>query len=840
MLHARPLLLIALAAILGIAVLVALLEREPRTPVPVLTSPLERSSAAEREDPLSPALPGAALEEASERVFVTTGASAGGAANDGAKERPATIRVIVTDLTQKPLAGSRVRALQGSRATGCETAADGSCEFQADWGNHVILVIVVEREGHEHRRLEVLKKNEVRVTLAPVTTLTGRVLDKSTGLPIPGALIERPHQSCRGCEPDRVRADAEGRYELPAVPWSGSRANAVGLLVKAPGYPPARSYFVIRDPTVAKHDLELERGTPISGAVVDFTTGAPVADAVIQWGKDQLDFTTGAPAGAVFFEWGKDQLQTDELGRFAGPVLPDRPADTVHLSIRAEGYCRVEGDFLLHQLADPLRVQLPACTAVTGVVRDPGGQPIPGAGLRTDWVLDSAGSLSTLSELLDGWKFVFERPSASSDGEGRFRIDGLVPWSRGLQILATHAGHADARVPVPALGGPEETMVEIVLEPAVSGATIRGVASLNGRPMNGGVYWQGPSRQGSGRVRAGKYVLKNVEPGTVTLSVRPRYLPANALPSEARVVVAVELGADQEQDFDLRIPLTAVSGHVRFSDGRPVEGIEVCAYHVLAESRYRYDGESAADGGYALELPSLGGSLLVSVSSGGETFSVDGVLPGATDVDFVLPCLGQLLYRAIDRETGKPLPEIGLSWKRAGSGPYQDNWNRGSIDTEGYFAMHVPAGPVDLCAWVNPGANLLGHRPAYKEGVLLAAAPGSTRVEFELERGFSLRLRLDPSCGPLTDDHSLFLLPAEIWQDVLETEDGWDFGPRLPGGFVYSLSPSFDRSGQATLRGLAPGLHRFKVFPDDVMIEPAEIELTSEPSEPIVITWRRK
>lgn len=86
--------------------------------------------------------------------------------------------------------------------------------------------------------------------------------------------------------------------------------------------------------------------------------------------------------------------------------------------------------------------------------------------------------------------------------------------------------------------------------------------------------------------------------------------------------------------------------------------------------------------------------------------------------------------------------------------------------------------------------------------------------------------------------HPLFLLPADIWPDVLKTESGWDFGGRLAGSTLPSLH--FDRSGQATLRGLAPGLHRFKVFPDDLVIEPAEIELTSEPSEPIVITWRRK
>lgn len=68
--------------------------------------------------------------------------------------------------------------------------------------------------------------------------------------------------------------------------------------------------------------------------------------------------------------------------------------------------------------------------------------------------------------------------------------------------------------------------------------------------------------------------------------------------------------------------------------------------------------------------------------------------------------------------------------------------------------------------------------------------------------------------------------------------DIWDAG---------SLSNSiFDRlvsltDPGTTLRGLAPGSYRFKVFPDDLVLEPTELVLKPDAvAEEVPVRWRRR
>ena len=51
----------------------------------------------------------------------------------------------------------------------------------------------------------------------------------------------------------------------------------------------------------------------------------------------------------------------------------------------------------------------------------------------------------------------------------------------------------------------------------------------------------------------------------------------------------------------------------------------------------------------------------------------------------------------------------------------------------------------------------------------------------------------------------------------------------------------FDRTGKVLLRGLAPETYRFKVFPDELVLDPETIDCAADrPRRSIELGWTRK
>ena len=67
----------------------------------------------------------------------------------------------------------------------------------------------------------------------------------------------------------------------------------------------------------------------------------------------------------------------------------------------------------------------------------------------------------------------------------------------------------------------------------------------------------------------------------------------------------------------------------------------------------------------------------------------------------------------------------------------------------------------------------------------------------------------------------------------------WDGGDQCPYETITRRILRFDDARRAKLKGLAPGVHRFKVFPEDIVVEPSEVEVTGKEKGPILIRWRR-
>src|SRR5262249_6548824 len=152
-------------------------------------------------------------------------------------------------------------------------------------------------------------------------------------------------------------------------------------------------------------------------------------------------------------------------------------------------------------------------------------------------------------------------------------------------------------------------------------------------------------------------------------------------------------------------------------------------------------------------------------------------------------------------------------------------------DPEGWYEVRLPAGRIDLRAQErSPGA---GYRPSRVEGFVLQS-PGPSRVEVAMVRGRSVELHLAPGETPLPEGHMVFLIEAEYWDAVryVPERNSWDAGPLSETLFQRLVGLGEQGS---TVRGLDPGRYRFKVFPDDVALEPAEVVVGEGTNGPVLV-----
>ena len=195
----------------------------------------------------------------------------------------------------------------------------------------------------------------------------------------------------------------------------------------------------------------------MSGQVID-ETGQPVRLAIVTASGDALPYDRstvtgddgrfeigGLPAGRFLLEASKAAFVTNRYGA----TRPGRPGTPVTV---AAG----------QQLAD-LRVELPRGAVITGIVRDPNGDPAPNI------------EVSAVTEAMLAWSmqqpmslFTLEH-GALTDDRGRYRIFGLAPGEyvvgAGMRVVGSRG-----------IARPSESDIDAALQ-----AAERGRGSLAGR-----------------------------------------------------------------------------------------------------------------------------------------------------------------------------------------------------------------------------------------------------------------------------------------------------------------------------------------------------------------------
>ncbi len=247
----------------------------------------------------------------------------------------------------------------------------------------------------------------------------------------------------------RAGSDALGRFTLVV-----KRRSALVVEARKAGFGVARAYVLVPaegDPGEAT--IELTRALVLRGRVVD-PAGAPVAGASVRIASWQAQVPPVV------------ELQTtNEAGEFLFDAIA---SGFLWMRVEAAGFPLLQRSVSL-PVSGVFLVQLRAGGSIAGLVRLSSGAPVAGATvvLATDTPEGFTG-----------------RGEATSDAEGRFRIESILPGPvtsvivlvPGWPPLVSSSGHAS---PVLALIKPgEEANCEIVIQ---AGATVRGVV-VRGEP----------------------------------------------------------------------------------------------------------------------------------------------------------------------------------------------------------------------------------------------------------------------------------------------------------------------------------------------------------------------
>jgi protocatechuate 3,4-dioxygenase beta subunit len=215
-------------------------------------------------------------------------------------------------------------------------------------------------------------------------TLTGKVLDRETKVPVPNARI-------RTWEGQKEALSGEdGTYVL-----QGPSAGGLSLRVSAEGYPEQWSWIqVIGDPDgETKQDIEIGKGGKVTGLVRN-SDGEPVVGARV--GRAPGELMTGVP---------ENTATTDAEGRFTLDAVPSM--NNGRLFAIADDYALSRSDPLTVRAGTEsagIVITLLTGAVFKGTVMDEEDQPVPGA------------------------QFTLQRQWSQQDG-GWFWIPGLVGYS---------------------------------------------------------------------------------------------------------------------------------------------------------------------------------------------------------------------------------------------------------------------------------------------------------------------------------------------------------------------------------------------------------------------------
>lgn len=555
------------------------------------------------------------------RVVLSRGQSAAG-------------RILEKD-TAEPVAGASLRLVLASRAAvpawarnddedeeGAEFAAvseaDGRYRFEhLPPGSYEL---AVEAEGYAPQRLHGLTVDAAQtaafgtVSLERGALVEGVVVD-GDDRPVAGAIVLVHPPSAAGARGDAaVRLAARGEGSRQAVSGSDGRFLVTGLTpgatadvtVRREGYaaqtlaridvPPWEPLRIVLEPSARVSGRVVdERGDAVPGAVVTVRA----ADAVLPVGMD----------GRL--------VDADASGAFE---LHDLAAGRLALAAMARGYLTSEAvllDLAARSSIDDVQLTVRRGASIEGRVVTPSGQPAMAARvslrgpLRPDQMLERE---------VAGF--------AQTDGEGRYRLEGVSPGPQ--TIAASQDGYQSALREVTVQPGPNQFDLRLGEGFSVGGR----VTDAGGAPLAGvavSLMTATPGARDEMSAADGAFLFTGVAPGPVVVSARKQGY------SSARRELQLADRSVGDVELQLRHGGGAITGQILGLAAQDLPQLRITARKVPlagmdglrdgradAQFAYRVEGVFAGDWNVTAHLPSgRQAQRKVTVAEGAEGAQAD-------------------------------------------------------------------------------------------------------------------------------------------------------------------------------------------------------------------------
>jgi hypothetical protein len=395
---------------------------------------------------------------------------------------------------------------------------------------------------------------------SPVHRFSGRVVADEGGRPVAGATILVGPAGITGVTNlsvvARATSDADGRFTIEGIDGAALRVEAAGFATTSEAFGP-------------DGQLRLRRAAVLTGRVVETTGG--VGGAVVPGVRVLLVSLMRHNATQVVAA-----DETDVDGRFEFASLPDME---VRVHVEGRGFVAARSEFggssmgqgfdasaLVLRAGEKTTIEIPVVRGanVHGRVLDADGKPVAGAEVSVTPTRDGTDAAYALGPTAER--------SVATDGDGRFRLGGLVPGAR-FGVIATAARHVRAWSGPFSATTPDGTDTTLRLPASRRGEALV-LDAVTGKPVAAAFVGIDLGADLGGQVfvsadAAGLAVfdaLPMADLAVVVQSAAGYVVPASAPLAAGSPRVEVRLDAG-----------LSVEGVIRLPDGRPAVGVSVSA-----------------------------------------------------------------------------------------------------------------------------------------------------------------------------------------------------------------------------------------------------------------------
>ena len=582
------------------------------------------------------------------------------------------------------------------------------------------------------------------------------------------------------------KSEFRSSFDAPATATTTDGSGTFAFPATAPGAYEIRithPEYAERSPSdidVPAGDSELDLGgfTLPAGrrihGIITGSDGQPVAGAAV---RARGRYQPGQSA--------ERESTTDADGRFR---LVGLSSDFADLAVRAAGYPLLIRPGVRANREAPVRIELVPGASLHGRVLDNGGNGVAGGLVRLaverDYLAGGAGL----------WEPGDTFPRASTDADGRFRFDNLVPgtWS----AEASHRGEA-AKVEGIELATGDQHEIELIL--GIRDQLTVFVTTLLGEPVADAVVQVRPEGeaefQGWGRTDGSGRTKVDVSPGAADVKVEHKQLrdtvrPVQLAPGPNEVHIALRPGA-------------AISGSVRSGDGSSLALATIEATTEFSLDTEFHRANTVADSNGAFRIIGLEpGRYNVTARSpgyadGGPAQPVEVADANVDGIEIVLEP-GASIVGVVTGLTPSDLAQVDVS-------ALKDTRRREATpDAAGNFVIEG-VGPGTWRVSATKG-DLASARSVERSATI---EQGTTEVFVELpfERGLRLAGQVLDGGRPVAGARLAASAPGER----------------------NGQSTTTDHQGSFVLEGLSPGLNQLVISPADFSaMELRSIELQTD------------